>query len=68
MTEYANSRNIDHFPAFIYKAVSQRLKYSNLKFDIRLPSTTEEAENLDRDNNNTLWYDAIEKENCHDRS
>ena len=75
VAEYAKSRDIDHLPAFawwvshtlkkrdkIVKAVNRRIKRSNLKFGIKVPTTQAEAQLLDVENDNTLWFDSIEKE------
>ena len=43
------------------------VKRSEIKFGIMVPSTPKEAEKFDKDNNNTLWHDAIEKKECHSR-
>ena len=77
VAEYAFSRGIHHEPAFswwVYKILRKRdrliskLKSNynkvrkNVKFGVKLPLTVEEARELDKENNNTLWEEAIRKE------
>jgi len=75
IAQYAKANRIDLEPAFdwwvnevlrkkerlIKMARSHRLK-TGYKFGIRVPDTVEEALELDRENGNTLWQDAITKE------
>ena len=42
-------------------------KGSNSKFGIEVPKTVEEALQLDKENGNSLWHDAIEKEMANSR-
>ena len=46
----------------IIKQVSHRLAKKQYKFGIKVPNTVDEALALDKENNNTLWHDAIQKE------
>lgn len=46
--------------AIINKVSSRVRKHSN--FGIAIPNNYQEAAELDRSNNNTLWQDAIKKE------
>ena len=77
VAEYAFSRNIQDEPAFswwVYKILKKRdrlisklkLNYNkvrkNVKFGVKVPLTVEEARQFDKDNNNTLWEEAIKKE------
>ena len=77
MAEYAISNNLQHEPAFTWwvnhtlkkrDRIIKKVKTSyphrkgKLKYGIIVPSTVEEALQLDRKNNNTLWTDAMEKE------
>jgi len=75
VAEYAKANRIDSEPAFdwwvydvlrrkdrlIKMARSHRLK-TGYKFGLRVPETVEEALEIDRENGNTLWQDAIAKE------
>ena len=38
------------------------MKIKNMNYGIKVPSTIDEAAKLDKENNNTLWKEAIEKE------
>ena len=77
IAEYAIASKIDNEPAFkwwvrhtlkkrdriISKTASSRPhRKGKMKFGIRVPTTVEEAMQLDHKNGNTLWHDAIEKE------
>ena len=75
VAEFAVGRDIDQEPAFhwwvpftlkrrdrIIKAVNKRYAKRDHKFGIRIPKSYQEAVELDRDNGNTLWQDAISKE------
>ena len=75
LAEYAKSRGIDKEPAFawwvnhvlkkrdrIIKQVKHRPVKKSIKFGIQVPSSVEEALRLDKENNNTFWSDAINKE------
>ena len=75
LAQYAVENKIDHEPAFdwwvkptlkrkrrLIKLSKMRHKKSGYKFGIRVPQSIEEALELDRLNNNDLWYQAIKKE------
>lgn len=75
LAEYAEARNLLNEPAFVWWAkdvlrrrrriiqkVKSRYWQRTHKFGIRLPKTVAEALALDKENGNTLWYDAIQKE------
>ena len=75
VAEYAVSANIQHEPAFawwvssilarrnrIVAAVNKRYHKKTHKFGIEIPKTVERALEIDAENNNTLWRDAIDKE------
>jgi hypothetical protein len=75
VAEYATANRINSEPAFdwwvrehlkrrtrLIKLSQKRAVRVGYKFGIRLPSSVSEAMELDRINNNTLWYDAIMKE------
>jgi len=76
--EYAISAGIDHEPAFnwwvhdvfkrrdriislVKKRETRYLKRTH-KYGVRVPKTVQQALDLDRQNGNTLWADAISKE------
>ena len=73
--EYARGRNIHEEPAFAWwiptflaqkKRIISKIKskywLTTHKFGIRIPKTVKEALELDRQNGNTFWADAIKKE------
>ena len=75
VAEYARANGIDDEPAFawwvphtlkkrdrIIAAVNKRYHKPTHKFGIRVPKTVEEAIEVDNENGNTLWQDAIAKE------
>ena len=75
LAEYATACKISTEPAFawwvqsvlnkrnrIINKVKSRIKIKNMKYGIKIPSAIYEAEKLDKENNNTLWKEAIEKE------
>ena len=75
LAEYAKMCMIDNEPAFawwvphtlkkrdqIISSVSQRVKKRTHKYGIEVPSTVEEAYELDKRNGTTCWRDAIKKE------
>ena len=75
VAKYAKSRQIDDQPAFawwvaytlkcrdhIISAVKSRYHKRTHKFGIQIPKTVAEAYELDKENNNTLWRDALAKE------
>jgi hypothetical protein len=75
VAEYAKANQLDAEPAFdwwvsmvlrrkkrLIKTVQTRHKRAGYKFGIRLPRSIAEARELDRQNGNTLWMDALRKE------
>ena len=75
VAEYTVARGIDHEPAFswwvpftlkkrnrIIAAVNKRYWKTTHKFGIRVPKSYNEAVQLDKENGNTLWQDAIKME------
>ena len=75
VAEYAVANNIHKAPAFnwwvpktlkqrkhLIKKVKRLMKKQHMKYGVMVPSTVEEAKELDRLNGNTLWNDAIKKE------
>jgi hypothetical protein len=75
VSEYAVANHIDDEPAFdwwvreVLKKKTRLIKASRkmhgrtgFKFGIQLPRSIEDALELDKENQNTLWYDAIMKE------
>jgi hypothetical protein len=75
LAEYAQSRNLLSEAAFnwwspyvlhkknrIIKKVKSRYWQRTHKYGVRLPKSATEALDLDKENGNTLWYDAIQKE------
>jgi hypothetical protein len=75
VAEYAVSRSIEDQPAFnwwvpyilkkrnrIIAAVSNRYLKRTHKFGVRIPRTVRECRELDKENGNTMWQDAIQKE------
>lgn len=73
--EFIVSRNLQDEPAFVWwvddvlktrtrivNKVKSRYWKTTHKFGIRLPKTVAEALQIDEENNNTFWRDAIEKE------
>ena len=75
VVEYSVARKIDNKLAFawwvpwtlkkrdrIIAAVNKQYHKCTLKFGIEIPKTVKRALELDRENNNTLWMDAIAKE------
>jgi hypothetical protein len=75
LAEYAQAYGLLHEPAFAWwakdvldrrKRIIQKVKsrywQRTHKFGIRLPKTITKALELDKQNQNTLWYDAIQKE------
>ena len=43
-------------------AVNSRVRKSSHKYGIQIPTSVEDAKNIDRNNGTTLWKDAISKE------
>ena len=75
VAEYARASRIDDEAAFawwvpftlrkrdlVVSAVQKRIRKLNRKFGIEVPSTVEEAFELDRKRGNTMWRDALNKE------
>jgi hypothetical protein len=75
VAEYAMARGIGEEPAFawwvpyvlrkrdiIVSAVNSRVRKTGHKYGIELPSSVENAIEIDRKNGNTLWQDALAKE------
>ena len=75
VSKYAVNQGIDHEPAFgwwvpyvlkkrnmIIAAVNKRYHKRTHKFGFEIPKTVERALEIDRENGNTLWRDAINKE------
>ena len=75
VAEFAKSRCIDHKPAFqwwipytlkkrncILAAVNKRYHKQIHKYGIRVPKTVKKALQIDKENGNTFWQDAIAKE------
>jgi Reverse transcriptase (RNA-dependent DNA polymerase) len=75
VAQYAKENRLMDEPAFawwaphVLKKLIRLIKMSRskhvrkgYKFGIRIPTSVEEALELDKENNNTLWYDAIMKE------
>ena len=73
--EYATANQIHDESAFIWwvpytlrkrdvmlASVKARVRKANVKYGIKVPRTLKEAIMLDKENNNTLWQDAIDKE------
>lgn len=73
--EFAVARGIEDEPAFrwwvpytlrkrdvILSAVKSRIRKTRLKYGIEIPTTIEEAFELDRRNGNSFWRDALKKE------
>ena len=73
--EYAIVKGIIHEPAFswwaphvlktrdrIISKVASRVKKKNMKFGIEIPHTVERALEIDKEQGNTYWQDAINKE------
>ena len=46
----------------IIKQVTHRLAKKQVKFGIKVPNSVDEALSLDKENGNSLWHDAIQKE------
>ena len=75
IAEYATALGLEDQPAFawwvpftlkkrdrIIAAVNTRVRKRDQKFGIKIPSSIKEAKAIDRENGNTLWMDAIDKE------
>ena len=75
VAEYAHRNLIDNHPVFawwvpstlkrrakIIKQVTHRLAKKQVKFGVKVPGSVDEALSMDKENGNTLWADAINKE------
>ena len=75
LAEYSVANKIDKEPAFnwwvkevlrrrnrIISKVKAKYWRTTHKFGIRVPKTVEQAMKMDEENQNTLWYDSIQKE------
>ena len=75
VAEFAKARGIDKEPAFawwvpytlrkrdvILSAVKARILKTTHKYGIKIPRNIEEAYQLDKENGNTFWRDAVKKE------
>jgi hypothetical protein len=75
VAEYAVSRELHKEPAFAWwvnhtlkqrtrliKQVQHRMVKKSIKFGVQVPNSVEEAKALDKENGNSLWNDAINKE------
>ena len=75
VADYAEAANIIHEPALawwapytlkkrerIISAVKSRSKKKSRKFEVLIPRTVKEAYEIDKDNGNILWRDAVVKE------
>ena len=75
VAEFARSRDIADQPAFawwvpytlrkrdiILSKMKARIRKTNRKYGIEIPTSIEHANELDRKNNNTMWRDALNKE------
>jgi hypothetical protein len=75
VAEYMVSRNIESEPAFnwwvlyilkkqnrIIIAVSNHYHKRTHKFGVRIPKTVHKCHEIDKENGNTMWQDAIQKE------
>ena len=72
--EFAKARSIDHEPAFawwvpytlrkrdvIISKVKSRIRKTNRKYGVEIPSNIEHSKELDSKNGNTMWMDALAK-------
>ena len=75
IAEYAINNKIHSEPAFAWwinhalkkrqaflKKASRKIKRNHMNFGIRIPKTFKEAVELDRQNGNTYWQNAVKKE------
>ena len=75
VSEFSSSRGIEIEPDFLWcvpfnlskrdriiSAVNERTKILSHKYGVQLPSTVQEAYDLDEENGNTLWRDDLNKE------
>ena len=74
IAEYAISNKLEKEPAFawwvphvikkrnkIISAVASRVRIKNMKYGMRIPTSITEAYEIDKENGNTLWRDAIKR-------
>jgi hypothetical protein len=75
VADYAIGKNLQDKPAFVWWVpyvlkkrhriiayVTKRYHKRNHKFGIEVPQTWKDCVHLDKENNNTLWQDAVHKE------
>ena len=75
IAEYAISNKLEKEPAFawwvphvikkrnkIISAVASRVRIKNRKYGMRIPTSITEAYEIDKENDNTWWRDAIKRE------
>ena len=73
--DYAMANQIQDESAFIWwvpytlrkrdvilSSVKARVRQTNIKYGIKVPRTLKEAIMFDKENNNTFWHDAVDKE------
>ena len=46
----------------IISAVASRVRIKNMKYGMKIPTSITEAYDIDKENGNTLWRDAIKRE------
>ena len=74
IAEYAISNKSEKEPAFAWwvphvikkrnktmSAVASRVQINNIKYGMRIPTSITEAYEIDKENGNTLWRDAIKR-------
>ena len=64
ITEYATSNKIPHVLKkfnIIISAVASWVRIKNMKYRMKIPTTITEAYEIDKENGNTVWRDAIKK-------
>ena len=75
VAEYATAIGIQDEPALawwvpftlrkrdrIIASINSRVRKRDRKFGLRVPSSIQEAKEIDKENKNTLWMDALDKE------
>ena len=75
IAEYAISNKLEKEPAFawwvphvikkqnkIISALASRVQINNMKYGMRIPTSITEAYEIDKENGNTIWRDAIKRE------
>ena len=75
IADYAMPNQIQDASAFIWwvpytlrkrdvipSSVKARVRQTNIKYGIKVPRTLKEAIMFDKENNNTFWHDAVDKE------